>query len=128
LTSPFAECTAAHERLIISVGWSPAVCGGQRHGIISVLDSRQTLERSQGAGVSSMTVFCGRPSLPMLPRHSMPGNICKQWPPTEEQWLREGSSLPGVDVGWDGCWADAALRSTAHLPSAAAGWRAVGPL
>lgn len=105
------------------MGWSPSVCGGRRHGIISVLDSRQTLELSQGASVSSMTVFCGRPSLAVLPRHSMPGNICKQWPPTKEPWLCGGSLLTGIDVSWDGCWPSAGISgaSAAHRRSAAVG-------
>lgn len=104
LTSSFAQCSAAQERLSILMGWSPTMCGGQRHGIVSALDSRQTLELNQGANVSSMTVFYGRPSIAVLPRHSMPGNICKQWPPTKELWLCRGSLLTGVDVSWDGCW------------------------
>lgn len=57
LTSSFVECTAAQERLTISVGWSPAMSNGQRHGIISILDSSQTLELSWGAIVSSMTIL-----------------------------------------------------------------------
>lgn len=93
----------------------PAMCGGSRHGSISVLDSRQTLELSQGASVSNMTVFYGRPSLTILPRHSMPGNICKQWPPTKELWLCRGSSLTGIDVNWDGCWPS---TGTHHCPAA----------
>lgn len=119
------------------MGGSPAVCCGRRHGIIGVLDSSQTLELSQGASVSSMSVFCGRPSLAILPRHSMPGNVCKQWPPTKERGgcAEEARSLGLTSAGMDGDQTPASLGPALPICAqprrggrASGAWRGCVPL